>query len=388
MVERDNPFILAPMAGICDLPFRRLMKHLRAGCVVSEFVSAHGMLRGGPKFKKYLAVSEHEHPMGIQIFGHEAEVLAEASKIIEQKGADFVDINLGCPVPKVTKKGGGSAWLCYPVELAKMLDMVAKAISIPLTIKIRTGWDDNSVNAHEIAQIAYDNGVQAVAVHGRTRAQGYAGYADWNFIKELATAAIIPIVGNGDVISGSMAVARLYESGCDAVMIGRGALKNPWIFQEAEECYEQTKSFTKEQKEQWAIKTLEEYNIVSGGQLPTDKHYYQKKVKSKQPKPLDLSAKMIQISKQHNAEELVETHLEYLRDFYNEERVPYAFKKFLAWYASGYPGANQFRKFIFTTEDFSAVLDRTYQFFDEVKKLGEGVSKNRDMDPVLMSGHG
>lgn len=384
----DNPFVLAPMAGITDMPFRRLMKKMGAGCVISEFVSAHAVVQQKKKKSRYLNFHQDERPVGIQLFGGHEDMLVEASKILEQLGVDFVDINFGCPVPKVTKSGGGSAWLCHPLELSKLLERVKAAINIPLTIKIRTGWDENSINAKEIVKIASDAGVHWVAVHGRTRAQGYSGNANWNYLSELASESPIPIIGNGDIVNGAQAAARYVSSGCHGVMIGRGALKNPWIFLEAVEALKRFDEIKSEEKESYAEAVLNEYQMPSAGELSAGQEYYNRKVKRMQPTPVNFVADWVRIRADRDVMALINLHLSLLREIYNEERVEFSFRKFLAWYAAGYPGAHQFRKFIFTTQDFSLVISRAFEYFEEIKSLGQKADAQREAAPVLMSGHG
>lgn len=387
MLPSSNPFVLAPMAGITDMPFRRLMKRLGAGCVISEFVSAHGIVNGGPKVKRYLSYHEEERPVGIQLFGGEPEILAEAAKIIADSGVDFVDINMGCPVPKVTRKGGGSAWLCRTNELGAMFRTVKSAINIPISIKIRVGWDQETKNALEICRIAREEGYAAVAVHGRTRAQGYAGLADWDFIQNLQQEAGIPIIGNGDIVSGPMAAARLITSGCPAVMIGRGALKNPWIFREGLEALERVSALPEGERLAVAQASLERQRPPSAGEIPEGKHYYERKVKRLQPAPVSFVADWVRIRADRDAAALVREHLSLLQEVYPEVKAKLALRKFLAWYAAGYPNAHAFRKFIFTHDELDVILERAYEFFESVKALGVN-DEQRDADPVLMSGHG
>jgi nifR3 family TIM-barrel protein len=377
------------MAGITDMPFRRLMKRMGAGCVISEFVSAHAVLiKNNPKTKRYLSYHEDERPVGIQLFGGDTQVLADAAKVIQDSGLDFVDINLGCPVPKVTKKGGGSAWLCHLPDLAEMLAAVRKAVTIPLTIKIRTGWDSDSINCDEILKIAHSEGVHWVAIHGRTRAQGYAGHADWALIDRCAKESPLPIIGNGDVITGPLGAARLFETSCAGIMIGRGALKNPWIFQESVEAWKQAKDLSDEERFDLARRTIEHHKLPTAGTVPEGRSYYDRKVKALQPKPVTFGADFVRIRADRDALALIQTHLGFLREVYPEPKVMLNFRKFIAWYAAGYPNAHQFRKFIFTTDDFSAVIERTLEFFDSVKKLGAAGDSIREEAPVLMSGHG
>jgi len=385
----SNPFVLAPMAGITDMPFRRLMKRMGAGCVISEFVSAHAVLiQKNPKRERYLAYHEEERPVGIQLFGGDTQVLADAARVVEDRGLDFVDINLGCPVPKVTRKGGGSAWLCHLPDLAQMLAEVKKAVSIPLTIKIRTGWDADSINCDEILKIAYNEGVHWTAIHGRTRAQGYAGHADWNIIDRVARESPMPIIGNGDIITGPLAAARMFETACTGVMIGRGALKNPWIFQEAVEAWNLAKDLDDEERAELARSTLAHHRMPSAGTVPAGRSYYERKVKASQPRPVTFGADFVRIRSDRDALAMIQMHLGFLREVYPEARVKLNFRKFLAWYAAGYPNAHQFRKFIFTNDDFPAIIDRALEFFDSVKRLGTEGDALREAEPVLMSGHG
>lgn len=388
MFEPRNPFILAPMAGITDMPFRRLMSKMGVGCVISEFVSAHALIQSQKKRDRYLSYHDDERPVGIQLFGDTPEALAEAAKIVEDTGVDFVDINMGCPVPKVTKKGGGSAWLTRSNELGDMLRQVRSAIKIPLTIKIRTGWDMQNLNAKEVVHIAAEEGIAWVAIHGRTRTQGYSGHADWALIRDVAQSSKIPIIGNGDIVSGPLAAARLLESGCAGVMIGRGALKNPWIFQEAVEALDKLEAQEESTIQKLCLDVINHHKLPSAGEVPEGRHYYERKVKKLQPTPVNFTAEWIRIRADRNARELIDTHLGYLYDHYPEERVKFGFRKFLAWYSAGYPGASSFRKFLFTTEDFDLLIGRAIEFFESVKQLGQSSDEMRDAEPVLMSGHG
>ena len=213
---------MAPMAGITDVVFRTLIRELGAEIVVSELISAEGLVRGGKKTLELVQFCEAERPVGIQIFGSSIDTLVEAAKIVQSQGADFVDLNLGCPVKKVVCDGGGAAWLRDPVQLGKLLSAMKAALRIPLTIKVRTGWDESSRNVHEVARVAGDSGVAWIAIHGRTRAQGYAGKSDWDLIREVARSSAIPVIGNGDIITASDAKKKIEDGFAHAVMIGRG----------------------------------------------------------------------------------------------------------------------------------------------------------------------
>lgn len=229
-ISLDNPFVLAPMAGVTDLPFRLLAKKHKAALVYSEMVSAQGLVYGNQKTHRILDSDPFEKPLSVQLFGSDPSVLAEAALMVQDNGADLIDINLGCPVPKIVKNGEGSYLMKEPSLVAKIVRRVSDSINVPLTVKIRKGWDRQSVNAVEIAQIAEDSGAQAVAVHGRTRDQYYSGKADWRIITKVKEKCKIPVIGNGDVTNPKECLVMLGEVGCDGVMIGRGAMGNPWIF--------------------------------------------------------------------------------------------------------------------------------------------------------------
>jgi nifR3 family TIM-barrel protein len=228
--------VLAPMAGVTDSSFRRLIKELGGvGLIVTEFISVEGLTRGNLRTHRMMRFLPEERPLSIQIFGYDEERMAAAAEIIEESGADIVDINCGCPAKKVVKGGGGSSLLRDLPQLEKILRRVRRAVSIPVTMKIRTGWDDTSINAVEVARIIEDCGGQMVAIHGRTRVQGYSGRADWDMIASVKQSVSIPVIGCGDVVTPEMARDRLRETGVDAVMIGRGAIANPWIFRQTSE---------------------------------------------------------------------------------------------------------------------------------------------------------
>ncbi len=332
---KKNPFLLAPMAGITDCAFRTVMRELGCGAVISELVSAHGIEYKSRKTQELMRFDEAQRPVGIQIFGETPEVLAEAAREVMEMGADFVDLNFGCPVPKVVKKGAGSAILKDLRAVEAVFRTVKAAISIPLTVKIRTGWDESSRNAGEVVHIAAEEGLAWVAIHGRTRSAGYSGEADWDFIAGVKAGARIPVIGNGDILTPEVAVRRLRETGVDAVMIGRGCLKNPWIFRQA-------------------------VSLWSRGEVLKD----QKDFASLFARLHDAMARQVGI----------------------EERVlMLQLKKFASWYSTGYPGASQFRRTIFQQETLAATRTAVANYFDETVAL---IQADTSHEAFLMGGHG
>lgn len=231
-VELDNPVILAPMAGVTDLPFRLLCREQGAGLVCMEMVSAKAIYYHNKNTEELMEIHPQEKPVSLQLFGSDPEILSEMAKRIEEKPFDILDLNMGCPVPKVVNNGEGSALMKDPHLVEEILTRLVKAIKKPVTVKIRKGFDEEHINAVEIARIAEGCGVAAVAVHGRTRQQYYSGRADWDIIAAVKDAVKIPVIGNGDVTDPQSAAALFSRTGCDGIMIGRAAQGNPWIFKE------------------------------------------------------------------------------------------------------------------------------------------------------------
>jgi tRNA-dihydrouridine synthase B len=330
----EHPFILAPMAGITNSPFRRLMRRLKSSMVVSELVSATGIEYAGERTLDLLRFHDEERIVGLQIFGENTEHLCKAAQHIERSGADFVDLNLGCPVPKVVKKGAGSAMCRDPIALGKTLEAMVKSVKIPVTIKIRTGWDVDSRNALDVVHAATDAGVSWVAIHGRTRAQGYSGEADWDFIGNVKAKSTIPIIGNGDIWTAEIAIQRVKNYGVDAVLIGRGALRNPFIFEQAT-----------------ALLKGQPY------QVPEAQRYVQ----------------------------LMENQRDLLAEVYEPRVAMIHARKFLAWYSAGFPGCHEFRSQVFAIPDPDTLWAVAQAFFEKS-------TKERDLkflsQPFLMGGHG
>ncbi len=294
-LETRNNLVLAPMAGVTDLPFRLVAVDHGCGLVVSEMVSAKGLVMGGGRTRDLLSSSPAERPLAVQLFGSEPESMAEAAAVVEEAGADILDINMGCPVKKVVGGGAGAALLRDLRRIEKILKGVRKRVTIPLTIKIRAGWDHSSINALEVLAVAEEQGVDAIIVHPRTRSQGFTGRADWSLIGRIKERAGIPVIGNGDVRSPEDAVRMFEETGCDGVMIGRGALGNPWIFGQ----------------------------ILSLGKGTAYSH------------PTAGARR-----------ETVLRHLDLVIDRYGAERGVKVFRKHLSWYARGMEGAASFRRLV------------------------------------------
>lgn len=330
---RANPFVLAPMAGITDSPYRTFMKEMGAGVVVSELISATGTMYGSQRTLDMMKYNEAERPVGLQLFGETPEMVAYAAKLVEEKGADFVDLNFGCPVPKVVKKGGGSAMLKDLPSMEKLLKLIVASVKIPVTIKIRTGWDEKSRNAHEVVQLAYDCGITWVAIHGRTRAQGYSGLADWSYIADVKSRAKLPVLGNGDILSAPQAVEYLRNTGCDGVLIGRGALKNPYIFRES-------------------------LDLWRSGDVARTEHDF-----------VALFGRLRQLLTAHFDDRLTQIQL----------------KKFAAWFATGYPNSAQFRKELFQCQTGEEVFGKALTYFSA---LNEMRPQDTSHEPFLMGGHG
>jgi tRNA-dihydrouridine synthase B len=329
-----NPFVLSPMAGITDHAFRSFMKKLGASVVVTELVSANGIEYKSDRTLKLMSFDEAQRPVGIQLFGEDPEILARAASVSEAMGCDFIDLNFGCPVTKVVKKGAGSGMLRDLDLLTKVLHAVKNAVKVPVTIKIRTGWDADSRNASEVCNIAFNEGISWVAIHGRTRAQGYAGAADWDFISEVKAKAQLPILGNGDILTPHQAVQKLKDTGVDGVLIGRGCLKNPHIFMDALSLW-----------------------------------------KGEQPN-LDVQRDFATLFT--DLREVVVAHCD-------EHITGIQLRKFAAWFSTGYPGASQFRKNLFQSKSNDEVMGLALDFFKNIETVEQADTSH---EAFLMGGHG
>lgn len=260
-VTLANPVISAPMAGVTDRAYRILAREQGCGLTVTEMVSDQALIYANPRTYRMLDFKGESYPLSVQIFGSNPETMGQSAAIVVERGANIVDINMGCPTPKIVKNGEGSALMRNPVLAGKIVEAVVQAIpGVPVTVKMRKGWDEQSVNAVELAKIVEQAGAAAVAVHGRTRNQYYSGKADWSIIKEVKQALNIPVIGNGDVWSAEEAARMLELTGCDGIMVGRPALGNPWIFREIVyylQCGDQLPSPTAEEKISTAVRHLE-----------------------------------------------------------------------------------------------------------------------------------
>lgn len=304
-IEIQNPIVLAPMAGICNSAYRRIIKEMGCGLIYAEMVSDKAITYGSKKTIDMLYMTDMERPIAQQIFGSDKDSFVTAAKYIyDNMHPDIIDINMGCPVPKVALRAqAGSALLKDPIKVFDIVSSVVKAVPVPVTVKIRSGWDQNHINAVEIAKVVEQAGAKAIAVHGRTRSQGYSGKADWNIIKQVKKAVTIPVIGNGDVRSCYDAKKMLDETGCDAVMIGRGVLGNPWLIKEC-------------------------IDYIENGKIP----------------------KKVSIDEKYD---MILYHIHLLEQQKNEKVANLEMRTHIAYYLKGVPGASELKQKVFQTKNLT-----------------------------------
>lgn len=317
----ENPLVLGPMAGVTDLPFRLLCKEQGCGLIYTEMVSAKGIYYNNKNTGSLLEVKEEERPVALQLFGEDPYIMSEMAKKIEPLNFDILDINMGCPVPKVVNNGEGSALMKNPKRVGEIVSAISKAIEKPVTVKIRKGFNDAMVNAVEVAKVIEESGGAAVAVHGRTREQYYSGAADWDIIRQVKEAVSIPVIGNGDVTSAQDTIKMMKETGCDAVMIARGVRGNPWLFH-------QINSYFKDG-------TIEE--------------------------------------KPHITEviDMILRHARLAVEYKGEFTAIHEMRKHVAWYTHGYPNSTRLRSRVNEVETYEQLVALMKEYYDYLPELGE-----------------
>ncbi len=314
-----NNIFLAPMAGITDLPFRTIARNFGAGLCFSEMVSAQGLVRNTARSYEYLKSSPQDSPLGVQIFGSDPDVLGKAAETVTKMGADLIDINAGCPVKKVVKTGAGGAMMRDLKRFSAVVASVKASTNLPVTVKIRSGWDNSEINAVDISKVAEESGADAITIHPRTVRQGFSGTSDWGIIEKVKRHVAIPVIGSGDIRNHVDANDMLQRSGCDAIMVGRGALGNPWIFR--------------------TIKTFMLDRTISP--------------------PPDVSER----------EETIRRHINMHIDLYGERNGFKSFRKHLLWYTKGLRGGSIFRRDAASLEDIDNIMSMLHTYLkglDEV----------------------
>ena len=329
----SSPFLLAPMAAIGNAPFRLLMQELGSGGSISEFISCQGILHGNRRTRQMLRINPLEKNVGIQLFGQDSDKMAQAALLAQEQAPSFIDINLGCPVRRVISKGAGAALLKDPVSLGKYLETIKKVLNLPLTIKIRMGWDSQCINGDEVCHVAQESGVTLVSIHGRTRSQGYGGKSNWDYIEWLSSQTPLPLIGNGDLHQPQQVRECWKKTHCSALMIARGCLRNPFIFLES----------YLEEGEELEFSAKDHFEVLQRYQLYVSESFPQE------------SVQMVQI------------------------------RKLILWFASGFPNAREFRSELFSWKTLKDLMNYTEDYFTHLGEKRKSIDYAQDF---MMSGHG
>lgn len=314
---KKTPIFLAPMAGVTDLPFRCICKRFGADVLITEMISTRGLYYGDKKTKRLLTIDEMEHPIGVQLFGNDPLCFFDVVKKIKDIPFDFININMGCPTPKIVKNNDGCALMKNTPLAQKIIDKTVKATKKPVTIKIRKGWDDSLVNAVEFSKAAQESGASLIIIHGRTRESFYSGQADWDIIKDVKNEVDIPVIGNGDIFTPEDAKEMLEMTGCDGIMIGRGAMGRPWLFKDV-------------------------------------KQFLQDNKKTLHPKPKEIL-------------EVILKHLNSSIDFHGKRIGILEMRKHIAWYLKGLPYSSSIKRSVQETEDKNEIEQILKEYFEKLK---------------------